>query len=70
MFSGSALKLSDLGIREGHRVLKFGIGEHEVVHCKRLSSFCKGEARVDMLKDIQSWLDTKKEYMRLFMCQV
>lgn len=39
------LKLSELGIGEGHKVLKFRVGGREVVQCKRLSSFCKGEPR-------------------------
>lgn len=38
------LEVSELGT-EGQKLLKFRVGEHEVVQCKRLSNFCKGETR-------------------------
>lgn len=39
------LKVSELGTGEGQKVLKFRVGEREIVQCRRLFNFCKGESR-------------------------
>lgn len=45
------LKVSELGTGESQKVLKSGGGHHEVVQCRRLSSFCKAETRGCCVKE-------------------
>lgn len=45
------LKVSELDTGEGQKVLKFRVGDHEVVQCSRLSNFCKGETRGCYIKE-------------------